>query len=162
MKKTYLLAGFFILSSSLQSFAFNSQTDTLPVKKAYQSYKTSNINYQLSFYRWRNSSYSITPTAPANISLSSDFSLVPAYSPGVNISWWPQLNEVYNKQNVGIYALTGFAHGVSTGLSTTNNYYLKNAYNWEINKSFYSISSFVIGAGLGTALGLKDPKRFHW
>jgi hypothetical protein len=162
MKKTFLLAGFFILSSSLQSFASNSQTDTLPAKPEFPSYKTTNINHRLSFYRWRNSDYAATQTIPANISLSSDFSLVPAYSPRVFISWWPQVTELNSKRNIGIYALTGFAQGVSTGLSTTNNYYFKNAYNWEINKNFYSISSFLIGAGLGTALGLKDPRSFHW
>jgi hypothetical protein len=66
-----------------------------------------------------------------------------------------------NNQSIGYNALTGFAQGFSTGLSTTNNYYLKTD-NWEVNKNFYSISSFILGAGIGTVLGLKDPRRFPY
>lgn len=161
MRKIYLLAGFFILTSSSHSFAYYNQMDTLPDKAGFHSLNFFKTDFRLSFYQWRNSSNRSAPPDPVYVDLRSNL-FAQNNNAVLHLGWWPQVSRLKNNQNIGLEALTGFAQGVSTGLSATNNYYLKNAYDWEVNKSFYSISSFLVGAGLGTALGLKDPRRFRY
>jgi hypothetical protein len=158
MKKACLLAGFFILAGSSQSFGSYTQTDTLPTKKWPQSPVVSTADFRSSFYRWRTSGNGDT----YSINLSSNLVLMPVYKSSFQFNWWPQTTEQNGKQVIRLNTLSGFLQGVSTGFSATNNYYFKNAYDLEINKSFYSISSFLIGAGVGTVLGLKNPRRFPY
>src|SRR4029079_6561427 len=159
MKKVYLLAGFFILTSSLPALANNDQPDTFPVKMKLQFFNISDIDLRLLFYKWRNLQQQNSLTSSTTPELWSPLFINASHNSILHLSWWPQVAQLNSNQTASFnYALAGFANGLSTGLSTANNYYFKNAYNWEVNKNFYSISSFLIGAGLGTALGLKDPR----
>jgi hypothetical protein len=158
MKKACLLAGFFVLAGSSQSFASNTQTDTLPIKKWPLSPRVSTGDFRSSFYHWRTSGNGDTYF----ISLSSNLPLTPVYKSNFKFNSWFQATELNGKQAIGLNTLSGFVQGVSAGFSATSNYYFKNAYDREINKSFYSISSFLIGAGVGTVLGLKNSIRFPY
>ena len=162
MKKACLLVGFFILTTSSQGVASNIKTDTLPARTWFQPHSFSTTDFRSSFYRWRTSGNKDAKSVSYFVSLSSNVYLTPAYRFGSHLNWWPQVSVLSGKQAIGLNAFFGFVQGFSAGLSAANNYYFKNAYDPQINKSFYSISSFLIGAGVGTVLGLKDPRRFPY
>lgn len=157
MKKVHLLAGFFILTSSSKISAQNIQADTIPYMKALQFHNLLNSNLRSSFYNWRNSQQ--FNTGIAFVGIKAGTFVVPSYNSSLHLSWWPQVMQLNNSQSNGYNAMAGFVQGFSAGFSATNNYYLKDAYYGELNKSFYSISSFFIGAGAGAILGLKDPRH---
>lgn len=158
MKKVHLLAGFFILTSSSQSLAQNTQADTIPYMKVPQFHNLSNSNLRSSFYNWQSSQH--FNTGQTFFGLKAITFVAPYNSP-LHFNWWQQVAQLNNNQNISYNALSGFAQGFSTGFSAANNYYLKDSYHGEINKNFYSISSFFVGAGVGTVLGLKDQRNLH-
>lgn len=161
MKKTFLLAGFFILTSTSQSFAKPTQQDTLP-NPALQHYKLCDKDLKLSFLEWRKLQMQNSSGNEIAIDSRSSLLLSSNYNAPINLNWWPQAVRLnISRSSVFNNSLTGFAGGFSSGLSTTGNYNLNNTSNWEIDKSFYSISSFLVGAGVGALVGLKNPRQLH-
>ena len=162
MKKTFLLAGFFILTSTSQSFAKNTKQDTLP-NPALQHYKLGDKDLKLSFLEWRTLQMQNFSGNKIAIDSRSSLLLSSNYNAPITLNWWPQAVRLNNSRGSAFNnSLTGFAGGLSSGLSTTGNYNLNNTSNWNIDKSFYSISSFLVGAGVGALVGLKNPRQLRY
>lgn len=100
MKKIFLVAGFFILTSSSESFAKATQIDTLPNNKTFPCCKLSDTDLRLSFLQWRNMQMGNVFVNRTTIDLRSHPYLQPGHSSEFHLTWWPQVIQLNSNRSL--------------------------------------------------------------
>lgn len=95
MKKIFLLAGFFVLTSTSPSFAELTQQDTLPgIRQQYC--KLCNTNLRSAFFHWMQIQNGNVLANIISIDLRSQV-LARSYDSSFQLNWWPQAIQLNNK-----------------------------------------------------------------
>lgn len=94
MKKTFLLAGFFILTSTSQSFAKLTQQDTLPTTQ--NNYKLCNMDLRLNFVHWIQSQAGDSIFHMTRVDLRPQTLAQRDYNSTFHFNWWPQAIQLNN------------------------------------------------------------------